>query len=173
LRLAGEPIAAVYSSDLARARDTAAPIARALGLPLLTEPGLRERGYGAFEGMTYSDIERDLADAFARWRQREPDFELPGGGETLRRFHHRVQAALDLLAGRHRGQSIVAVTHGGVLDSVYRIAAGLPMQAPRKHELLNASLNTIGWDGQAYSLIDWGDVRHLDDSQDDAQVAGP
>ena len=84
-----------------------------------------------------------------------------------------VQAAIALLADRYRGQSIVAVTHGGVLDSVYRIAAGLPMQAPRKHELLNASLNTIGWDGQAYSLIDWGDVRHLDDSQDDVQVAGP
>ncbi len=171
-RLAGAPrtIAAVYSSDLRRAHDTARPVAEALGLPLTVDTGLRERGYGAFEGKTFDEIERDLADAWRRWRAREPDFELPGGGESLRRFHLRVRQTLDRLTGRHPGATVLAVTHGGVLDSAYRIASGLAMDAVRRHDLHNASLNTIALDADAYRLIEWGDIAHLDDAIDDATV---
>ena len=173
-RLAAAPrtIAAVYTSDLQRAPDTARPVAEALGLPLAIDAGLRERGYGAFEGRTFDEIEHDLADAWRRWREREPDFELPGGGESLRRFHLRVQQTLDRLADRHSGATVLAVTHGGVLDSAYRIASGLAMEAVRRHDLHNASLNTIALDAGAYRLIEWGDIAHLDDAVDDA-TAGP
>lgn len=159
--LAGERIAAVYSSDLARARETATAVADAIGLPLAFEPGLRERYYGAFEGLTHHDLERDYPEAFARWRARDVDFDLPGGGESLRRFHARIQGVLFDIARRHEGQRIVAVTHGGVLDSVSRIATGGPLEAPRRHELLNASVNRIAWDGEAFSLVHWADVEHL------------
>jgi probable phosphoglycerate mutase len=121
--------------------------------------------------MSRDEIEHDLADAFARWRSREPDFELPGGGESLRRFHARVERTLAALVRRHRGGTIVLVTHGGVLDSVYRIANRLPMQAARHHELLNASLNTISWNGESYSQTGWADVAHLDDESDDSAEA--
>jgi probable phosphoglycerate mutase len=171
-RLRGQPVAAVYASDLARARQTAEPIAQALGLPLQVDPGLRERAYGRFEGMTWDDIARELPEAFARWRAREPDFEIPGGGETLVALTRRVAAVLDGAVQRHRGERVVMVTHGGVLDSMYRIASGLPLQAPRNHELLNASLNTIGWDGGRFAVHAWADVSHLDDSADDPQVSG-
>jgi len=56
---------------------------------------------------------------------------------------------------------VVAVTHGSVLDIVYRIATGMPLEAPRGHDLLNASLNRIRWDGSAFSLVAWADVAHL------------
>lgn len=173
-RLAAAPrtITAIYTSDLQRARDTARPVAEALDLPLVIDTGLRERGYGAFEGRTFEEIEHDLADAWRRWREREPDFELPGGGESLSRFHLRVQQTLDRLVGRHSGTTVLAVTHGGVLDSAYRIASGLAMEAVRRHDLHNASLNTIALDAGAYRLIEWGDIAHLDDAVDDA-TAGP
>lgn len=169
-RLAAEPIEAVYSSDLGRAMQTAEPIAAALGLPLLTERGLRERHYGTFEGCTHDEILRDQPQAYARWHAREPAYALPGGGESLETLHARVLSALLAMATRHAGARIVAVTHGGVLDCAYRIASALPVSAPRTHELLNASLNRIAWDGQRFSLVGWADVAHLERSADDVEA---
>jgi len=169
-RLAGMRAGALYSSDLARARQTAEPIAAACGLVLRVDARLRERHYGGFEGCTHDDIQRNRPDAWRRWRAREPDFELPGGGETLRGFHARVRAAMLEIAGRHPGQTVIAVTHGGVLDCAYRIATGMPLEAPRTHDLLNASLNRIAWDGRAFELVAWGDVAHLDDALDDVEA---
>ena len=169
-RLAQEPIGAVYASDLDRAVQTARPIARALGLELGSEPGQRERHYGAFEGLDHATLEREHAEAFARWRARDPDFPLPGGGETLRDLSARVEAALLRLALRHPGQRVVAVTHGGVLDCAYRIASGLEIDAPRRHDLLNASLNRIAWDGARFRLVGWGDVAHLEAALDDVEA---
>lgn len=166
-RLADCPVHAVYTSDLARARQTAEPIAAAKGLALTFEPGLRERHYGGFEGLTRDEISRDQADAFRRWREREPDFVLPGGGESLRQFHQRVERTLMALALRHAGQTVVAVTHGGVLDCAYRIATGMPLDSPRGHDLLNASLNRIVWQDGAFRLLAWADVSHLAQALDD------
>ena len=160
-RLAGMPLAAVYASDLRRARQTAEPIARAIGVAVAVEPGLRERHYGAFEGRTHDELSRDHPEAYQQWRDRVPDYPLPGGGESLLTLRERVQAQMGRLAARHPGQTIVAVTHGGVLDSIYRIAAGLAPDAPRRFELNNASINRIGWDGERFHVIDWGDLSHL------------
>lgn len=170
-RLASWPLAAVYASDLLRARQTAEAIAAPHGLELRLEPRLRERHYGRFEGYTYAEIERIDADAYRRWRGREPDFALPGGGETLRALQRRVDAALCELARRHPGETIAVVTHGGVLDCAFRIATGLALDAPRTHELLNASLNRIAWRGEAFALLEWADAAHLADTIDDAAQA--
>jgi probable phosphoglycerate mutase len=159
--LSASGVAAVYASDLARAWQTAKPLADLLGLPLIAERGLRERHYGMFEGQTFDALERDRADEFERWRHRDPDFELPGGGESLRVLHARVEAALTALARRHPGQRVAAVTHGGVLDCAYRVATGLGLAEPRRHHILNASINRIGFEDGEFRLIDWGDVGHL------------
>ncbi len=164
--MAGAALAAVYASDLTRARQTAEPLASALGLPVVAEPGLRERHYGDFEGCTWDELQREHAADFARWRAREPDFSLPGGGETLLALHDRVEATMRALAARHPGGSVVAVTHGGVLDCAYRIATGLGMREPRQHDLLNASINRILFDGERFSLVGWADVAHLRQADD-------
>jgi 2,3-bisphosphoglycerate-dependent phosphoglycerate mutase len=169
-RLAREPIVAVYSSNLARAWQTAEPIAESLRLPVVSEPGLRERAYGSFEGLTFDEIKRDLPDAYQRWQSREPEFELPGSGESLRGFHARIEQTLDVLARRHPGETIVLVTHGGVLDSAYRIASGLPLSAARRFDLFNASFNSIRRDEDGFRIRAWGDVAHLADSLDDIEA---
>lgn len=167
-RLAREPVDAIYASDLGRAWQTAEPLGEATGLAPRSEPALRERHYGAFEGRSHDELAHEAPEAFARWERREPDFELPGGGESLRAFDARVRATLVELAARHPGQRVVAVTHGGVLDCAYRAARGLALEAPREHALLNASINRIGWRDGAFFLIDWADVGHLSGAGDDA-----
>ncbi len=154
-----------------RARQTAEAIAAPHGLQLRLEPRLRERHYGRFEGRTYEEIERIDASAYRRWRERDPDFALPGGGETLLALHERIEATLRDLACRHAGEMIAVVTHGGVLDCAYRVATGLAIDAPRTHELLNASLNRIAWRDDSFALLAWADVAHLAEALDDVTEA--
>ncbi len=132
---------------------------------------MRERHYGGYEGRTYEEIERIDPDGYGRWRAREPSFALPGGGETLLSLHERVEAALRELARRHEGETVVVVTHGGVLDSAFRVATGLALEAPRTHELLNASLNRIAWQDGSFALLSWADAAHLAEALDDAAQA--
>ncbi len=154
-----------------RARQTAEAIAAPHRLEVRVEPRLRERHYGGFEGRTYEEIERVDASAYRRWRAREPAFALPGGGETLLALHERVEAALRDLARRHEGETIVVVTHGGVLDCAFRVATGLAIEAPRTHELLNASLNRIAWQDDSFALLAWADAAHLVEALDDVAEA--
>ena len=159
-----QPVNAIYASDLKRAWSTAEPIARMLGLPILKQSLLRERHFGIFEGKTHDELQLEGLQAdYQRWRNREPDFAVPEGGDSLRAFFDRTRRALHLLVGAHQiGERIVAVTHGGFLDCAFRIASGVDMSDARQQPLLNASLNRIGWDGEQFSMIDWGRVDHLD-----------
>lgn len=171
-RLLDEPMDAIYASDLTRARQTAWAVAQAKGLDLRIDSGLRERAYGLFEGRTADELQAHHAEAFRRWRAREPGFELPGGGESLEGFHRRVLGAMHGLVDRHPRGRIVAVTHGGVLDCIYRVASGLDLHAPRGFDILNASINRVGWDGTRFHLLDWADVSHLSASLDDVEARG-
>lgn len=161
--LAGEGIDAIYSSDLERALATARALAARVGAPLATERGLRERAFGRFEGATFAEIDARWPDEAARWRRREPGFG-PGGGETLERFHARCVAAAAALAARHPGQAIALVAHGGVLDCLYRAAAGVALQAPRSWQLGNAAINRLLWHGEGFSLVGWNDSAHLENA---------
>ncbi|MGO4304821.1 MULTISPECIES: histidine phosphatase family protein [unclassified Cupriavidus] len=159
--LAGEPIDAVYSSDLGRAMETAAPLAGTLGLPVRPEPRLRERCYGDLQGMTYAEVAEKRPEDFARWQARVPDY-APPAGESLLTFHERaVEIALSL-SRRHPGERIALVAHGGVLDCLYREATGMTLEAPRQHELLNASVNRLRSDSTHLTLLQWADVAHLE-----------
>jgi probable phosphoglycerate mutase len=71
------------------------------------------------------------------------------------------------LAERHAGQRIICVTHGGVLDCVYRFATRLPLAAPREHALLNASINVVEFAADSARVVAWADIQHLGFSEDD------
>ncbi|RZT43116.1 histidine phosphatase family protein [Cupriavidus agavae] len=159
--LAGEPIDAVYSSDLGRAMETAAPLARRLGLAVRPEPRLRERCYGDLQTMTYAEVAEKRPEDFANWQARVPDY-APAGGESLRAFHERAVEIALALSRRHPGERIALVAHGGVLDCLYREATGMTLEAPREHELLNASINRLRCDTAALTLLQWADIGHLE-----------
>jgi len=65
------------------------------------------------------------------------------------------------LLGDHRGQTIVVVTHGGVLDVIYRRALGLPSNAPRDYAIPNAGINWLTIDGEQWQIERWGETVHL------------
>jgi probable phosphoglycerate mutase len=159
--LAEEDIAVVYSSDLARARQTASAVAARGGRPLVDEPGLRERGFGIFEGRTWSEIEERWPAESTRWRRRDTAFG-PEGGEVLQSFYDRCVATATRLAARHAGATIALVAHGGVMDCLYRAATRVGLQAPRSWQLGNASINRLLHTSEGFTLIGWADTGHLD-----------
>jgi probable phosphoglycerate mutase len=163
--LADESIARIYSSDLVRAHDTALAIAQqaqsdaARTVHLI--PGLRERGFGIFEGHTYADIETLWPQDSLRWKQREPDF-APPGGESPVQVMERVERTIRELAAQHLGTQIVVVAHGGVMDMLYRLATRQTVRAPRTWELGNTAINRLLWTPDGLTLVGWADTRHLD-----------
>jgi len=168
--LAHETVDAIVASDLSRAMATATPLAEARGLRVQREPGLRERSFGVFEGFTYADIERHWPDDIARWRARDPTF-APPRGERLASFYERCLDVANRLAARHAGRAVVWVTHGGVLDCLYRAATRVALDAPRTWTLDNASVNRLLHGDQGLMLVGWGDVGHLDTAAVDTREA--
>jgi len=111
--LGAEAIDVVYSSDLRRARDTAAAVAARRGLPVLEVPELREKDYGSWEGLTDAEIrERYPESGFGGW----------GDGETTEAVAARVLDALGRIAVRHDGATVLVVSHGGPIAAVRRHA---------------------------------------------------
>ena len=167
---AREPIDAIYTSDLLRAWETARAVSESTGAPLFTEEGLRERGFGVFQGKTFTEIEARLPEEALRWRKRDPLW-APEGGESLTDMRTRVGQTLAMLAARHLGEQIVLVAHGGVMDLLYRAATGQELQAPRTWQLGNTAVNRLLWTPQGLTLVGWSDTSHLDDESLDEATA--
>ncbi len=158
--LAEWPIAAVHSSDLVRALHTAEAIAAPHGLPVVAEPALRERHWGRFQGLRFDEIVRDHPDVGPRITERDPQF-VPEGGESIAELDVRVRAVVHRLARQATGRVEVVVTHGGVLDAIYRIATGLDLSSPRSFSLTNAAINVVDLTSSGWSVRFWGEVAHL------------
>ena len=168
--LAGERIDAIISSDLGRARNTAQAVAQAHGLALRTDPALRERCFGAFEGLLYAELEARFPQAYLQWRARDAHARYPDGerrAETFAEFADRAVSAIRRIAQEHSGQQIAVFTHGGVLDCVYRAAHGMDISAPRSFEVLNAAINRVRWDGEKLQVLRWSDNAHLSTALDE------
>jgi probable phosphoglycerate mutase len=164
--LAQEAFAAIYASDLSRARQTAEAVAHLLKLPVRLEPDLRERHYGVFQKRTYDEMRKDYPREYARFEAREIDFVLPGG-ESLRRFSERVLRCFGEIVERHAGGQVLVFTHGGVLDILHRRASGKPLSAPRDFEIPNAALNWLEVADGKWSTLIWADRGHLAEALDE------
>jgi probable phosphoglycerate mutase len=167
-RLAGETIDAIYASDLARAWMTGMPLADMRGLAMIPEPRLRERAFGIFEGRTLDEIAAEQPEQLAAWRERDVRWRMPGG-ESGTEFIARVLDAVHEIAAAHSGRTVALVTHGGVLDVIYRHARALAWDAPRDHLMLNAGINRLQAETQPLRLrvVSWADVSHLDSARDE------
>lgn len=159
-RLAGEAIDALVASDLGRTQATAAPIAAALGLAIESDPRLRERCYGVFEGLTWAEIEQRHAEAYRRLAARDQDYGVQEGESGIQ-FRSRIFDAFERLAARHGEARVAVVTHGGVLGIVYRRAHGIALELPRTFAVPNAALNRVRIEGRRWTIEDWADVAHL------------
>jgi probable phosphoglycerate mutase len=141
-RLKGYDFDALYSSDLGRAFKTAKRIAATNGCEITPEPRLRERNLGIFQGMTEGEILDRYPEEWERFRSMEPDYRIPDG-ESSRDRIIRSKSLLDEVAVRHSGGTVLFVTHGGILDGIFRLVTGLPLDLPRQFKIWNAGVNII------------------------------
>ena len=161
-RLAVEAIDRLVVSDLTRARQTAQALASHHGLALQVEPLWREQSFGVLEGLDVPTIQRQHADLWSRWTRHEADYALPQGGESNADFHARVMQALQALVAAHAGDRIAVVTHGGVLDMLWRTVQGQALSGPRECEIPNTGINRLRWADGRLQIEQWADVSHLD-----------
>ena len=176
-RLAGalagrDAIDLIVSSDLGRALETARIVADGTGAPLRSTRALRERCFGDFEGRTFAEISAAWPEQTERWRRREPDWAPPGdAGESLLQFRERVAQTVQALAANSIGKHIALFTHGGVLDMLYRLAAGLGLQDARTWQIGNAAVNRLLWTPDTgLTLVGWADTSHLDEEGLDERI---
>jgi probable phosphoglycerate mutase len=158
--LTGLSVAAVFSSDLLRARETARILGARLGLEVRIDARLRERHLGVLEGRTMKEVELTDPALFRRWQEADPDWLVPGG-ESLRQRHDRIVTALAHAADSHVGQCVLLVTHGGGLDSAFRWAVDLPLTTPRRWAIPNAGLNVLRLRRGRWLIQSWGVTSHL------------
>lgn len=162
--LAAEPRrpSVLYSSDLLRARQTAERLAAALDLPVQLAPELRERRYGVFEGLTYDEARQRFPEDYAAFERRRPNYAFPQGGESLGALFVRVTGRIEAMRAAHPGQTVVVVTHGGVLDVINRFVRGNALETPRDFLIPNTGLNWIVAAADGWRIASWADTRHLD-----------
>ena len=167
--LASRPIAAVISSDLSRAVDTAKAVAKHHDLTLQYDQMLRERHYGLMQGLSHEEIAQQHPRNHLAWKNREIDFK-PESGESLQQFYDRVVESAIFWAKQYRDQDIAIVAHGGVLDCLNRLATGKTLEVARDFEILNASLNTLSFFDDRFGLVEWGNVSFLHNPHSDQSL---
>lgn len=159
-RLAREKFSVLYSSDLGRAIETAREIVSVTGHQIVTDARLRERHLGIFQGLNADEINERYPEERRLMRTSGPGYVIPGGESMIQQVERNV-AFLDSLAVRHAGETIVVVTHGGVVSGFFRHTLAIPLDAPRRFEFVNAGLNVFAHEDGNWLLLTWGDVSHL------------
>jgi probable phosphoglycerate mutase len=123
-----------------------------------------------FETLTYREAKERFPADYARFKERDPEFDF-GGGESLRVFQDRVLDCVAAIAARHAGGTVLVFTHGGVLEMVYRRAAGMPLSSPRDFEIPNAALNWVEIGADHWRVRAWAERGHLEAALD--ELRGP
>lgn len=149
-----EQVDALYSSDLARARETAEILAGTVGLEIRFDRRLRERGFGAWEGLTTDEIESSFPHEQERWRA-----GIGAGAhdaEPFEAFAARVDSFIQEVGKRHVGEEVLVVAHGGTIRVVHALAAGLDYVRDHRSipALANCASSRYAFRGGKLSPID-------------------
>ena len=153
----GQPIDAVYTSPLQRARSTAEPVAALLNLPLRSDPRLMEINAGVFQGLLWPEIHARYPAAAAAWRGSDPTFRIPEG-ESRADLMQRAEAAL-LAIREAGGEHVIVVAHGGLLTAGLKALLGIPAQRS-PFMLYNGSVSFVEW-GVEFKLVTLNQLDHL------------
>jgi probable phosphoglycerate mutase len=137
-QLGGESFAAIYSSDLARASQTAEALAAESGVTVHYDPRLREIDQGEWEGLLVAEIQSRYAEAFER-RRFDPLSTRPPGGESVGQVRQRVIEVLDEIRRKYPNATIAIVSHGLAIALMKVYLADLPVESVWDHIPPNAS----------------------------------
>lgn len=128
-RLDGRHLAAVYASDLLRARETASVVAKRRGLPVSVTRDLREVDVGSWTGLDWDEIEARYPDGLARWLEGQTGWD---DGETYTRMTSRVIDCVTSIGASHPDETVLIVAHGGPIRAVRAVALGLDLATHRQ-----------------------------------------
>lgn len=160
-RLAGMKTAALYSSDLGRARHTASLIAKFTNHAPAEDARFRERSLGVFEGLTREQAIQQFPQEYRHYTSGDPDYVVPGGESARGRFELGLSAFTEL-ARKHAGHSVIVVSHGGLIQGMFRHVTGIGFQEARRFSLYNCAYNSfIAQEQDEWLLETWGDISHL------------
>ena len=164
VRLAGSGADVVVTSPLARAQQTAGPVAAALGVPLEVEDGLRETDFGDWEGYSFAEVRERWPLEMDAWLASTG--VAPPFGESFDATTTRVRQARDRVLARHGGRRVILVSHVTPIKTLLRIALDAPASSLYRMHLDLASLSEVQWfaDGPAV-------VRSLNDTAHVSTVA--
>ncbi|MBP7692944.1 MAG: histidine phosphatase family protein [Anaerolineales bacterium] len=153
-QLRGEPLAAIYSSPLARARQTAEAVARVQGLPVRLDERLKERHVGAWSGLTEAEVRARYPEQF------RPDWWVlgPPGGEGQAALQARTLAAWHEILAAHPEATVAIVSHGGSLNAGLAGLIGLPFGQPVSFRFGNATFARLTVHGERIHLLSLGDA---------------
>jgi len=170
--LAAERLAAIYTSPLSRARQTAECLARYHSCPLRVVEDFKELNQGQLEGLTGEDLRRDFPGFFSKWMENPGDTVLPGG-ESLGDLQRRAWEAAENLVRRHPGETIAIVSHSFVILAVLCQALELPLKAFRRFRQDPTAKNILEFSEQGAALRCLNDTSHLNaDPSDSAREEG-
>ena len=153
---------AAYASDLRRVTQTAEPIMRGRDVPLVTLPALRERGFGEWEGLTFTEMEARFPERYAALFSGD-DSSAPGG-ESERQLYERVAAGVDRLREQHGGDdgNLLVVAHGGSLCAAIVRLLGLPSGSMERFSFGNCGLSIVTVHEGGFAALDLlNDTSHL------------
>lgn len=125
-KLDGWTIDAAYCSDAGRAHNTARVALESRGMAPIPDQALRERFYGKYEGLNSKEIEEQLPGSRFSARRDTRENWRPPGGETMAEVRERLREFLDRIVPKHRGETVLCVTHSGVVRALDSIVQGLP-----------------------------------------------
>jgi len=154
-----EKVAAVYSSPLKRALETARLIAGEHGLEVVVEPDLREIEAGKAEGMAIEDLERLFPDFWEDWRQGKGSIRWPGG-ESLEELASRVWGVVERIRREHPDDTVVIVAHIFVLICLVLQALGLDLGNFRRLRMDVGSISVLNFDRDRVFLEKLNDTCH-------------
>jgi alpha-ribazole phosphatase len=151
-RLQDKPVSACYTSDLSRCTRGADIICAGFGIKPHSRRELREMSFGSWEGMSWQELEKRFPD---EWHARLADlvnYRAPGG-ENLLDLSNRVMPAIHEIEGRHRGEEVVVVAHGGVNRVILLNIIGAPHSSLFKIEQDYGCLNIIDYYADGNSVV--------------------
>jgi probable phosphoglycerate mutase len=151
----------LYTSDLQRAAKTARAIEALFKTSAISNSALRERHLGALQGLTTDEAPIREPALWKSHLSRNIEERLRDG-ESIQQFADRIKTVLEQIRVQHSGKTILLVSHGGVLDMMYRIASNQALDTEKVVAVPNASVNWISHDGYAWTVNDWGDTSHLE-----------
>ena len=159
-RLASLDVAAVYTSPLGRTTQTAHAVAAPHALRVTTEPGLIDMDFGTWHGQSPAQVRRADPARYRRWLT-APDRVRIAGGETLDQVHARTLALLAALQRRHRGETVVLVSHDIVGRVLVCIALDISLGGLWRVPQDNAAVSVFDHDGRSLTAVTINDIGHL------------